>query len=127
MERNTDACSHTWATCLPTRLGKEIEVFVYRLCEQKKLLEQVPLTAKFGGATGNFNAHHIAFPSIDWKSFGDQFVESLGLKRECVTTQISNYDNLAALFEAFSRIHSILVDMARDVWMYISLGYFKQR
>ncbi|KXB36639.1 adenylosuccinate lyase [Bacteroidales bacterium KA00251] len=111
----------------PTRLGKEIEVFVYRLCEQKKLLEQVPLTAKFGGATGNFNAHHIAFPSIDWKSFGDRFVESLGLKRESVTTQISNYDNLAALFEAFSRIHSILVDMARDVWMYISLGYFKQK
>lgn len=111
----------------PTRLGKEIGVFVYRLQEQRKLLLQVPLSAKFGGATGNFNAHHVAFPSIDWKSFGDRFVSSLGLVREAKTTQISNYDHLAALFEALSRIHTILIDLARDIWMYISLGYFKQK
>lgn len=111
----------------PTRLGKEIMVFVYRLEQQTKALEQVPITGKFGGATGNFNAHHVAYPAIDWVAFGNRFLTSLGLEREQYTTQISNYDNLAALFEAMSRINTILIDLARDFWSYISMSYFGQK
>ncbi len=111
----------------PTRLGKEFEVYAYRLEEQLKLYHAIPFGAKFGGATGNFNAHHVAYPEIDWKAFGNQFVSSLGLDREQFTTQISNYDHLAALLESIARINTILVDLSRDVWMYISMGYFKQR
>lgn len=111
----------------PTRLGKEFGVYVYRLEEQLKLYHAIPFGAKFGGATGNFNAHHVAYPEIDWKQFGNHFVASLGLEREQITTQISNYDHLAALLESIARINTILVDLARDVWMYISMGYFKQR
>lgn len=111
----------------PTRLGKEFGVYVYRLEEQLKLYHAIPFGAKFGGATGNFNAHHVAYPEIDWKQFGNYFVASLGLEREQITTQISNYDHLAALLESIARINTILVDLARDVWMYISMGYFKQR
>lgn len=111
----------------PTRLGKEIMVFVYRLEQQTKALEQVPIMGKFGGATGNFNAHHVAYPTIDWVSFGNSFLTSLGLEREQYTTQISNYDNLAALFEATARINTILIDLARDFWSYISMGYFGQK
>lgn len=111
----------------PTRLGKEFGVYVYRLEEQLKLYHAIPFGAKFGGATGNFNAHHVAYPEIDWKQFGNHFVAFLGLEREQITTQISNYDHLAALLESIARINTILVDLARDVWMYISMGYFKQR
>ena len=111
----------------PTRLGKELMVFVYRLREQMALLEQVPFSAKFGGATGNFNAHHVAYPQIDWKQFANEFVAHLGLQREQYTTQISNYDHLAALFQALMRIHTILIDLCRDVWTYISMGYFRQK
>lgn len=111
----------------PTRLGKEFGVYVYRLEEQLKLYHAIPFGAKFGGATGNFNAHHVAYPEIDWKQFGNHFVASLGLEREQITTQISNYDHLATLLESIARINTILVDLARDVWMYISMGYFKQR
>jgi adenylosuccinate lyase len=111
----------------PTRLGKEFGVYVYRLEEQLKLYHAIPFGAKFGGATGNFNAHHVAYPEIDWKQFGNCFVASLGLEREQLTTQISNYDHLAALLESIARINTILVDLARDIWMYISMGYFKQR
>ena len=111
----------------PTRLGKEIEVFAYRLRCQQKELKQVPITAKFGGATGNFNAHHVAYPNIDWKSFAQRFVASLGLHREELTTQISNYDYLADLFHSMERINTILIDLARDVWSYISMGYFRQK
>lgn len=111
----------------PTRLGKEFGVCVYRLEEQLKLYHAIPFGAKFGGATGNFNAHHVAYPEIDWKQFGNHFVASLGLEREQITTQISNYDHLAALLESIARINTILVDLARDIWMYISMGYFKQR
>lgn len=111
----------------PTRLGKEFGVYVYRLEEQLKFYHAIPFGAKFGGATGNFNAHHVAYPEIDWKQFGNHFVASLGLEREQITTQISNYDHLAALLESIARINTILVDLARDVWMYISMGYFKQR
>ena len=112
----------------PTRLGKEFMVYVYRLEEQLRTLKDVPFTAKFGGATGNFNAHHVAYPYIDWKSFADRFVgDVLGLEREQYTTQISNYDHLAALFDALRRINTILIDLDRDIWMYISMDYFKQR
>ena len=112
----------------PTRLGKEFQVFVYRLEEQLKGMKAVPMTAKFGGATGNFNAHHVAYPQYDWLSIADRFVaEHLGLQRERYTTQISNYDNLGALFDAMRRINTILLDLNRDVWMYISMEYFKQR
>lgn len=111
----------------PTRLGKEFQVYVYRLNEQLKAMKEVPMTAKFGGATGNFNAHHVAFPQYDWLTIADRFVdEHLGLKRERYTTQISNYDNLGALFDAMRRINTILLDLDRDVWMYISMDYFKQ-
>lgn len=112
----------------PTRLGKEVMVFVYRLEEQIKLLNQIPYSGKFGGATGNLNAHNVAYPNFDWKSFAANFMsEKLGLVRETYTTQISNYDNLAALFDAMKRIHTILIDLDRDFWQYISMEYFKQK
>lgn len=112
----------------PTRLGKEIQVFVNRLEQQLKLLEEVPASAKFGGATGNYNAHAIAYPEINWKEFGNAFVsQKLGLVREEFTTQISNYDNLSALFDALKRINTILLDLAKDFWQYISMEYFKQK
>lgn len=112
----------------PTRLGKEVKVFAYRLERQKVLLEQCPMTAKFGGATGNFNAHHVAYPEYDWRSFANKFVsEKLGLEREQYTTQISNYDNMAALFDAMKRINTVVIDMDRDFWQYVSMNYFKQR
>lgn len=112
----------------PTRLGKEIKVFVYRLEQQLNSLKAVPITAKFGGATGNYNAHHVAYPQYDWREFGNRFVcEKLGLQREQYTTQISNYDNLGALFDAMRRINTIVIDLDRDFWMYISMEYFKQK
>jgi len=112
----------------PTRLGKEIQVFVYRLNQQLELLKQVPFTGKFGGATGNFNAHHIAYPERDWRAFGREFLSTkLGIGREEWTTQISNYDNLAALFDALRRINVILLDVDKDFWQYISMEYFKQQ
>ncbi len=112
----------------PTRLGKEIMVFAYRLEQQLLLLTGLPHSAKFGGATGNFNAHNVAYPEFDWKEVGNDFVsKKLGLQREEWTTQISNYDNLAALFDAMKRINTILLDMARDFWQYISMEYFKQK
>ncbi len=112
----------------PTRLGKEIMVFVYRLERQLAVLRACPVTAKFGGATGNFNAHHVAYPQYDWKAFGNRFVaEKLGLEREEYTTQISNYDNLGAIFDAMRRVNTIMIDMNRDFWQYISMEYFKQK
>ena len=112
----------------PTRLGKEVMVFVYRLETQLALLKKCVISAKFGGATGNFNAHNVAYPEIDWKAFGNKFVsEKLGLEREQYTTQISNYDNLAALFDAMRRINTIIIDMNRDFWQYISMEFFKQK
>ena len=113
----------------PTRLGKEIMVFAYRLAEQlEQMKHSCKLSAKFGGATGNYNAHHVAYPSIDWKAFGNRFIsEKLGLEREQYTTQISNYDNLGALFDAMRRINTIIIDLDRDFWMYISMDYFKQK
>ena len=112
----------------PTRLGKEIMVFVYRLEQQLSLLKTIPLSAKFGGATGNFNAHHVAYPAYDWRAFGNKFVNNvLGLHREEWTTQISNYDNLAAVFDGMKRINTILIDLNRDFWQYISMEYFKQK
>jgi adenylosuccinate lyase len=112
----------------PTRLGKEIRVFVSRLEQQILLLKEIPVSAKFGGATGNYNAHTVAYPKIDWKKFGDAFVgEKLGLVREEYTTQISNYDNLAALLDALKRINTILLDLSKDFWQYISMEYFKQK
>jgi len=112
----------------PTRLGKEIMVYVYRLEEQLRSLKDTPITAKFGGATGNFNAHHVAYPQYDWRDFGNRFVsEKLGLEREQYTTQISNYDWMGALFDAMRRINTIVIDLDRDFWMYISMDYFKQK
>lgn len=112
----------------PTRLGKEVMVFVYRLERQLTQLKACPITAKFGGATGNYNAHHVAYPSYDWKSFGNTFVsEKLGLEREEYTTQISNYDNLSAIFDAMKRINTIMIDLDRDFWQYVSMEYFKQK
>lgn len=112
----------------PTRLGKEIKVFAYRLEEQLKQLKAVPVSGKFGGATGNFNAHLIAFPGYDWRAFGAKFLnEYLGIKREEWTTQISNYDNMGALLDAMKRINTIIIDFDRDMWMYISMNYFKQK
>ena len=112
----------------PTRLGKEVKVFAYRLEQQVALLKACPMTAKFGGATGNFNAHHVAYPEYDWRAFGRKFVsEKLGLQREEYTTQISNYDNMAALFDAMKRVNTIVIDMDRDFWQYVSMEYFKQR
>ena len=112
----------------PTRLGKELEVYVYRLRQQRQLLCDTPVTGKFGGATGNFNAHHAAYPEFDWRAFGNAFLsENLGIGREQWTTQISNYDNLAALFDALRRINTIILDLDRDIWMYVSAEYFKQK
>lgn len=112
----------------PTRLGKEIRVFSYRLRRQLAALDAVSISGKFGGATGNFNAHLCAFPEIDWRAFGAKFLsEKLGIEREEYTTQISNYDNLAAVFDALSRINNIILDLDRDMWMYISMEYFKQK
>ena len=112
----------------PTRLGKEIEVFVVRLKEQFNLLNDIPSAAKFGGATGNFNAHHVAYPNIDWKEFGGKFVqEKLGLYRSFPTTQIEHYDHMAALFDCLKRINTILIDLDRDIWTYVSMDYFKQK
>lgn len=112
----------------PTRLGKEVMVYVYRLNEQLAALKACPITAKFGGATGNYNAHRVAYPQYDWKDFGNKFVsEKLGLQREQWTTQISNYDNLAAIFDAMGRINTIIIDLDRDFWMYVSMEYFKQK
>lgn len=112
----------------PTRLGKEVMVYVYRLTEQLKGLKAIPVTAKFGGATGNFNAHHVAYPDYDWRDFGNRFVsEKLGLQREQYTTQISNYDWLGAIFDGIRRINTIILDLDRDFWMYISMEYFKQK
>jgi adenylosuccinate lyase len=112
----------------PTRLGKEIMVFAYRLSEQLNQLKACKLTAKFGGATGNYNAHHVAYPQYDWKAFGNKFVsEKLGLEREQFTTQISNYDCLGGVFDAIRRINTIIIDLDRDFWMYISMEYFKQK
>lgn len=112
----------------PTRLGKELMVFVERIERQLDLLEQIPHSAKFGGATGNFNAHHVAYPKIDWVDFGNKFVKDhLNLKRSHPTTQIEHYDNMAALFDSFKRINTILIDFSRDIWQYVSMGYFKQK
>lgn len=112
----------------PTRLGKEIEVFVERLDQQMRQLRHIPYSAKFGGATGNFNAHHLAYPQEDWRAFGRQFVEEiLGLQQSWPTTQIEHYDNLAALFDCLKRINTILIDLDRDMWTYISMDYFKQK
>ena len=111
----------------PTRLGKEIRVFCERIEQQQRLLEQVPFSAKFGGATGNFNAHHVAYPEHDWNAFGNQFVASLGLQRSSPTTQIEHYDNLAAYFDGLKRINTILIDLCRDFWTYISMNYFRQQ
>lgn len=112
----------------PTRLGKEIMVFVYRLEKQFEVLKRIPHSAKFGGATGNYNAHRVAYPEIDWKEFGNKFVfEKLGLVREQYTTQISNYDTLAALFDVLKRLNVIMIDLNRDIWQYVSMEYFKQK
>ena len=112
----------------PTRLGKEIEVFAYRLRNQIEPLKHIPAKGKFGGATGNFNAHHVAYPAIDWVAFANKFLaEKLGLSREAFTTQISNYDALAASCDALKRINTILIDLCRDMWQYISMEYFKQK
>ena len=110
----------------PTRLGKEFEVFIVRLEEQIKHLEKIPFCAKFGGATGNFNAHHVAYPKIDWKKFAKSFVSNLGLELSYPTTQIEHYDNLAAIFDNLKRINSIIIDLNKDMWLYISMDYFKQ-
>jgi len=112
----------------PTRLGKEVMVYVYRLTEQLGALKAIKMTAKFGGATGNFNAHHVAYPQEDWRAFGNRFVsEKLGLEREQWTTQISNYDFLGAIFDGIRRLNTIIIDLDRDFWMYISMEYFKQK
>ena len=126
---NVSMLAHTHGQpASPTRLGKEIYVFVARLKEQLRLLEQIPYSAKFGGATGNFNAHNFAYPGIDWNKFAASFVEGkLGLKRSYPTTQIEHYDNLAALFHNLERINTILIDLARDMWTYISMEYFRQK
>ena len=112
----------------PTRLGKEIMVYVYRLTEQLREPKACRMTVKFGGATGNYNAHHVAYPQFDWKAFGDRFAkEKLGMEREQYTTQISNYDCLGGVFDAMRRINTIIIDLDRDMWMYISMDYFKQK
>ena len=111
----------------PTRLGKEFEVFIVRIEEQLENLKQIPFSAKFGGATGNFNAHHLAYPETDWKQFAQSFVSDMGLKLSFPTTQIEHYDNLAAIFDNLKRINSILIDFNQDMWLYISMDYFKQK
>lgn len=132
------AMAHTWKDipmlarthgqpASPTKLGKEISVFVERLEGQLSTLSELPFAAKFGGATGNFNAHHVAFPQTDWVAFANRFVSRLGLQRMQRTTQIEHYDHLAAQFDALKRIHTILIDFSRDIWTYISMDYFKQK
>ncbi len=112
----------------PTRLGKEVKVFAYRLENQLEVLKYIPAKGKFGGATGNFNAHKVAYPNIDWPAFGNRFLkEKLNLEREQYTTQISNYDTLAASFDAMKRVNTVLIDLTRDMWQYISMDYFKQK
>ncbi|MAW21339.1 MAG: adenylosuccinate lyase [Flavobacteriales bacterium] len=112
----------------PTRMGKEIQVFIERIEKQIELLNTIPFTAKFGGATGNFNAHHVAFPEIEWKNFADKFTkDALDLERQQTTTQIEHYDNLAALMHNISRLNTILIDFSRDIWTYVSMDYFKQK
>lgn len=111
----------------PTRLGKEIAVFSTRIEKQLTLLKTIPHSAKFGGATGNFNAHLVAYPEIDWNKFGDEFCQHLGLTRSYPTTQIEHYDNMAALFDNLKRINTILIDLSRDMWQYVSMDYFKQK
>ncbi|GAB2542057.1 adenylosuccinate lyase [Rufibacter soli] len=127
--KNIPMLAHTHGQpASPTKLGKEIQVFVERLEQQLFLLNQIPFTGKFGGATGNFNAHYVAYPSIDWVTFGNDFLrDKLQLKRSQVTTQIEHYDHLAALFDNIKRINTILIDFSRDIWQYISMGYFKQK
>ena len=111
----------------PTKLGKEFRVFSTRIIEQIKFLKKIPYSAKFGGATGNFNAHHVAYPKINWKKFANNFVSRLGLKLSYPTTQIEHYDNLAALFDNLKRINNIIIDFNKDMWLYISMDYFKQK
>ena len=111
----------------PTKLGKEFNVFIVRVEEQLKYLKKIPFSAKFGGATGNFNAHHIAYPEIDWKKFAESFVKNMGLSLSFPTTQIEHYDNLAAIFDNIKRINSIIIDFNQDMWLYISMDYFKQK
>lgn len=127
--KNVAMLAHTHGQpASPTRLGKEIEVFVVRLREQQRQLSAIPFPAKFGGATGNFNAHFVAYPNIDWNNFAVSFVEeTLGLKRSYPTTQIEHYDNIAAIFDSLKRINTILIDLCRDIWTYISMEYFKQK
>lgn len=126
--RNIPMMAHTHGQpASPTALGKEIAVFIDRLDAQLKLLKSIPWSAKFGGATGNFNAHYAAYPEIDWVNFGNTFVEGLGLHRSQITTQIEHYDNLAALFDVIKRINTILIDLCRDMWTYISMNYFTQQ
>ena len=111
----------------PTRLGKEFDVFKIRIEEQLKFLYTIPIAAKFGGATGNFNAHHVAFPKIDWKKFSTSLINNLGLHHSFPTTQIEHYDHLASLFDCLKRINTIIIDFNRDIWTYISMDYFKQK
>ncbi len=127
--RNIPMLAHTHGQpASPTALGKELMVFVYRLREQMKTIDSVPFTGKFGGATGNYNAHRVAYPQVDWRKFGDNFLkESLGLERQQLTTQIENYDYLAAYLDALRRMNTILIDFCRDIWTYISMNYFRQR
>jgi adenylosuccinate lyase len=126
--KNVSMLGHTHGQpASPTKLGKEINVFVERLKQQIKLLKTLPFTAKFGGATGNFNAHFAAYPDTDWHEFGNEFLKSLGLSRQRLTTQIENYDYLAAFFDNIKRINTILIDFNRDIWTYISMDYFKQK
>ena len=127
--RNIPMLAHTHGQpASPTALGKELMVFVYRLREQMKTIDSVPFTGKFGGATGNYNAHRVAYPQVDWRKFGDKFLkENLGLERQQLTTQIENYDYLAAYLDALRRMNTILIDFCRDIWTYISMNYFRQR
>ena len=127
--RNIPMLAHTHGQpASPTALGKELMVFVYRMREQMKTIDSVPFTGKFGGATGNYNAHRVAYPQVDWRKFGDKFLkESLGLERQQLTTQIENYDYLAAYLDALRRMNTILIDLCRDIWTYISMNYFRQR
>jgi adenylosuccinate lyase len=136
--RDLNLCSKAWQDipmlarthgqpASPTRLGKEITVFSARIEKQIQLLKTIPFSAKFGGATGNFNAHHVAYPEIEWNKFADEFCNHLGLSRSYPTTQIEHYDNLAALFDNLKRINTILIDLSRDIWQYVSMNYFKQK
>lgn len=126
--KNIPMLAHTHGQpASPTLLGKEFKVFAYRLEQQLSYFAMIPFNAKFGGATGNYNAHYVAYPQYDWLKFGDKFVTSLGLERSLYTTQIENYDNMAAYFDNLRRINTILIDFCRDIWLYISMEYFKQK